>query len=116
MKISPHFTREEFACSCGCGMDTVDAELLEILEDVRFHFNSPVTVTSGNRCVAKNREAGGANDSQHLRSRAADIKVKDVHPEDVYNYLDLKHTHIGLGLYSSWVHVDSRGSKARWGK
>jgi uncharacterized protein YcbK (DUF882 family) len=116
MKISPHFSRKEFECSCGCGFDTVDVELVEILEDVRFHFNSPVTITSGCRCEAHNASVGGAKDSWHTKGRAADIKVNDAHPEDVYNYLETKHDAIGLGLYNTWVHVDSRGSKARWSK
>jgi len=30
--------------------------------------------------------------------------------------LETKHDAIGLGLYNTWVHVDSRGSKARWSK
>lgn len=114
MKISPHFHREEFACKCGCGMDTVDAELLEMLEDVRFHFNSPVTINSANRCIDHNKKCGGSTNSQHLRSRAADINVANVHSEDVYNYLDLRYSQCGLGLYDSFVHVDSRGNKARW--
>ena len=113
-KISKNFSREEFACKCGCGMDTVDAHLITVLEDVRTYFNKPVTVTSGNRCVAHNRLVGGENFSKHLISRAADIKVKDVHPEDVYTYLDMKYDDLGLGLYSGWVHVDSREQKARW--
>ncbi len=114
MKISPHFQRSEFACKCGCGMDTVDAELLEILEDVRFHFNSPVVITSANRCNSHNDRIKGSKNSQHLRSRAADIVVNDIHPDDVYAYLDLKYPHCGLGCYDTFTHVDSRGTKARW--
>jgi len=116
MKISPHFSRSEFACQCGCGWDTVDHELIEILEDVRFHFNAPVIITSGCRCEAHNSSVGGAKDSYHINGRAADFKVKDVHPDDVYEYLDFRWDNIGLGLYKTWVHVDSRGTKARWSK
>ena len=112
--ISKHFNRSEFACKDKCGMDTVDAELLSMLEDVRHHFNQPVIITSANRCVHHNRIVGGGEFSQHLKSRAADIVVKNVHPEDVYNYLDMKYENIGLGKYTDFTHVDSRGKKARW--
>ena len=35
-QLSAHFNREEFECTCHCGMDTVDAELIDVLEDIRF--------------------------------------------------------------------------------
>jgi hypothetical protein len=28
--LSENFSRREFECSCGCGMDTVDAQLLHL--------------------------------------------------------------------------------------
>ena len=50
-------------------------------------------------------------------ARAADFKVEDVHPEDVYEKIDEKyHGKYGLGKYESWVHLDTRNTKARWGK
>jgi uncharacterized protein YcbK (DUF882 family) len=115
MFISEHFNRSEFACQCGCCFDTVDVELLRVLEKVRHHFMRPVIVTSGCRCQNHNKKIGGSENSQHLYGRAADIKVKDVKPEDVYVFLD-KHApnNLGLGLYNSWVHVDTRNGKARW--
>ena len=51
MKLSDNFSRTEFACKCGCGFDTVDSLTLEALESIRKHFNKPVTVTSGCRCL-----------------------------------------------------------------
>lgn len=112
--ISEHFKREEFACQCGCGFDTVDCDLLEILEAVREHFDKPVMVTSGCRCPEHNKSVGGAPTSFHIYGRAADIVVKDVWPSEVYAYLD-NYATPGLGLYSGWVHVDSRSGRGRWG-
>lgn len=114
MRISPYFSRDEFACKCGCGMDTVDAELLSILDDIRFRFNAPVIINSANRCPEHNKAVGGSSNSQHLKGRAADIVVANVHSADVYEYLDLRYSQCGLGIYDSFVHVDSRGTKARW--
>ncbi|BEB16509.1 hypothetical protein VEE45_23520 [Escherichia coli] len=46
--LSKHFSRKEFKCKCGkCDYDTIDAELLVILEDVREHFGKPVIINSG---------------------------------------------------------------------
>ena len=111
--LSPHFSRYEFACKCGCGQDTVDAKLIAILERVRQHFGAPVTITSGNRCETYNRDIGGARNSQHKISRAADIVVAGVSPATVFAWLDPWHTG-GLGAYRNFTHIDTRANRARW--
>lgn len=110
-----NFAREEFACKCGCGFDTIDYGLVALLEDIRGHFGRPVLITSGCRCEAHNRAVDGSSGSQHLRGRAADIVVKGIEPAAVAAYAD----HVmegmgGVGTYSTWVHVDTRGGRARW--
>lgn len=115
MSLSPNFFRYEFACKCGnCSQDTVDAELINILQAVRDEFG-PVTISSGNRCPAHNAKIGGSPNSQHLFSKAADIVVKDANPVEVAEFIEtLIPHHGGIGIYSSWVHVDVRTTKARW--
>lgn len=114
--LTENFSRYEFSCSCGCGFDTVDFMLVNVLQDIRSHFNAQVIITSGNRCIAKNIiTKGAARDSQHIHAKASDIQVKGVFPEEVYNYLDKKYPlTFGIGLYSNRVHVDVRDKKARW--
>ncbi|EAW5910815.1 serine/threonine protein kinase [Salmonella enterica] len=113
--ISKYFKRKEFSCRCGCGQDTVDAELLAILEDVREHFGKPVIINSANRCPTHNKRVGGASNSTHLRSIASDIVVKGVSPSAVYDYLDSKYpSKYGIGKYNSFTHIDVRGYRARW--
>lgn len=114
--LSEHFSRSEFACKDGCGKDTVDAELLSVLEDVRNHFGRAVYINSGNRCEEHNRAVGGVPDSQHTKSRAADIRVAGTMPDDVALYLLKKYENeYGIGMYDTFVHIDTRtGSKSRW--
>ena len=64
--ISKHFNRAEFACKDGCGFDTVDAELLAKLEEIREHFDQPVIINSACRCHDHNAVIGGTENSQHL--------------------------------------------------
>jgi len=110
--LSKHFNRSEFACKCGCGFDTVDYELLLVVEDVRTHFNKPITINSGCRCVKHNASVGGTERSQHVKGKAADIVVKGVEPKEVADYIG--DWTGGLKAYDTFTHVDSRNSRARW--
>lgn len=111
--LSQHFTRAEFACRCGCGFDTVDADLLALLENVRDHFAVPVTINCGCRCPEHNRAVGGEPQSQHMRGRAADIVVRGVDPQAVADYVDTLGA-AGVGRYATFTHVDTRSGRARW--
>ncbi len=116
MSVSPHFTREEFECSCGCGFSTVDVETVVVLEAVRVHFGKPVYVTSAARCPTYNRSIGSTDTSQHTLGRAVDFHI-DVDLHRVYDFIDkLYPERLGLGIYTDFIHVDSRDSKARWDK
>ena len=113
--ISQHFSRFEFVCHCGCGFDTVDSELLELLEKIRVHFGSPLVINSAARCLKHNRSIGSRDTSQHVQGKAADIAVKGVAPEKVADYVELfQPDRGGIGRYRGFTHVDVRDSKARW--
>lgn len=114
-KLTKDFWRYEFACNCGCGFDTVDFELLTVLQRLRDYFNAVVTLNSGCRCIKYNKEVGGADNSQHLLGRAGDITVKGVSPPVVYAHLDSNYPlKFGIGLYETFVHIDTRNVRARW--
>ena len=113
--LSEHFSRKEFECQCGCGFDTVDIELLEALETIRHRYMKGIKITSGCRCAKHNKAEGGADDSQHTKGRAADFKVKDMEPEEIYNFLCRTYPKtFGIGIYHNRIHIDSRQEKARW--
>jgi len=113
--LSKNFHRYEFTCNCGCGLDTVDVELIQIVQRIRDHFGKPVTINSGCRCEFWNTYHEGAMNSQHLLGRAADLVVKDTKPSDVYEFLcDEYPDRFGFGSYENFTHVDSRVAKARW--
>jgi uncharacterized protein YcbK (DUF882 family) len=92
-------------------------ELLQILEDVREHFDSSVKITSGCRCAEHNKRVGGAPDSEHTRGIAADIVVDGVPAWEVHAYLSMKYPgRYGIGKYQGWTHIDVRLRAARWSK
>ena len=114
-KISENFSRSEFECHCGCGFDTVDAELISALELVRSKFKRPIHIISGARCEKHNNEVGGAGKSQHILCKAADFIVKDVSPLRVHEaLLSLFPGIYGIGNYRRWTHLDVRSEMARW--
>ena len=85
MKLSKHFTLEEFERSGTAARLHIDnrvpAELVpnikylceEVLEPLREHFGEPIYVSSGYRCPELNKAVGGVRNSQHMRGEAADI-------------------------------------------
>ena len=112
---SDYFKREEFACKCGCGFDTVDAELLDVLVEIRLRFGKPITINSGCRCETHNKNEGGSPNSQHVLGRAADIVVKDVHPSLVYEFINgIYPDDYGMKAYDTFTHIDTRTNRGRW--
>lgn len=119
-QLSENFKSSEFACQgkgC-CSKVLVDEKLVGYLQNIRDHFGSAVTITSGYRCAKHNKAVGGASGSYHTKGMAADIMVKGVKPEAVATYaesLGIK----GIGLYETsrdgyFVHVDTREKKSYW--
>lgn len=114
-KLSENFRVREFACSDGSDPVFISPELVEVLQRIRSHFQKPVTIHSGYRTVGKNKAVGGAAYSQHQFGTAADISVKGVAPKEVYAFAEtlLPNTG-GIGLYSTFTHVDVRKNRSRW--
>jgi peptidoglycan hydrolase-like protein with peptidoglycan-binding domain len=76
-QLSPHFKREEFRCCCqGRYCTGFPAEMNQLLiaklENIRCQLDSAIIVTSGVRCVIRNREVGGIENSRHLSGGAVD--------------------------------------------
>lgn len=126
-----NISRHELACSCGCGFDSMDGETLDVWQDACDHFAKALGLDrvvfiphSGARCFRYNRtpEVGSNDNSQHPLARALDGHIVGVTPLKLYTYLTGKYKgRYGFGLYTTFVHVDTRttgsnGPKrpARW--
>ena len=114
-KLSDNFIVSEFKCNDGSDKILIDSDLIDILQKIRTHFNKPITINSAYRNATYNKKIGGASKSQHVCGTAADIVVKDTKPEAVAQYVEyLMPNQGGIGLYSTFVHVDVRTNRARW--
>jgi GH25 family lysozyme M1 (1,4-beta-N-acetylmuramidase) len=112
--IRPNFKVKEFACKDGSDTVLVCEETAEILQAIRNYFGKPVHINSGYRTASYNKKVGGASASQHVVGTAADISVQGVPPTAIAAYLEAYYPLHGIGLYSTFVHIDSRGWKVYW--
>ena len=114
-KVSANFRVKEFACKDGTDPIFIDTELVAVLQKIRNHFGKPVTITSAYRTPPHNSKEGGTTYSQHLYGRAADIKVKGVAPGKVAEYAKtILKNYGGIGIYSTFTHIDVRNNCSRW--
>lgn len=114
IKISDNFSLHEFECRDGSHLVKLDEELILKLQRLRNAIGKPITVNSGYRTPEYNKQVGGSPNSQHLYGKAADIAAQGMKPLDVARLAE-KIGFDGIGVYSTFTHVDVRGIKARWG-
>lgn len=108
-----YFQRDEFRCPCPrCGGFPVEPEekLVKIADRVREHFGKPVTISSGVRCQAHNREVGGVANSRHLLGKAMDFCVQGMSAAAALPYLqslvksgELRYAY---AINESYIHMD----------
>jgi uncharacterized protein YcbK (DUF882 family) len=106
--LSEHFSREEFACKCGCGAANVSPKLIDALEMLRDLAGKSIKVNCGLRCVKHNSEVGGEKNSRHLLGQAADIKIRSMSPLEVFILAEQvpAFRQGGRGVYDTFTHVD----------
>lgn len=115
--ITKNFSRWEFECDCGCGLDMIDIELVKGLQQIRDYFNKPVHVNSGCRCLSYNRTRHSKDTSQHVKCKAADIHIQGVSPRQIAQVASVIPIFKkgGIGLYHTFVHLDTRDDRpVRW--
>lgn len=114
-KLSANFKVKEFACLDGTDTIFVSDELVKVLQSVRDNFGKPVIINSAYRTETHNKKVGGSANSQHKYGMAADIRINGVSPKTIATYLNkLMPDRGGIGVYSSFVHIDVRTKKSRW--
>ena len=133
MQIGRYFKESEFECPC-CKESSPSTRLVSILDTARAQLG-PLRINSSYRCEKHNKAVGGAVNSLHLpqddgRVLAADVTYADAgkrHGEHMLRlYITLENIArrynepYGLGLYATFIHIDTRGeagrTMARWDK
>ena len=121
--LSVNFSRHEFACKCGCGLDAINLRTVLGLQQFRDLVSekrkkdTPITPNCGCRCAKHNAElkpVPGATNSQHLPKngcRAVDIpKIKGLTVLKMYEIaLQVPiFEQGGIIMYDWGLHLDSR--------
>ena len=117
--LSPNFTIGDLAGSDSAGYARISFKLVDALEAIRAELGADIYVNSGYRHAALNgaEHVGGAEHSQHIAGRAADIASAYATPlELAVAALRVVGCGIGIGLGETYVHVDVRGTLATWTK
>lgn len=108
----------------GVGNETPPVELwanivptIGLVEMVRREFG-PTTIHSAYRAPAYNAVIGGEKNSMHMQNRAIDFACANGTPAQWSEFLHAKRRDGafkgGIGVYKTFVHVDTRGTNADW--
>ena len=80
---------------------------------------NPKAIISAYRSPSYNRSCRGARSSQHLRNNAMDITFPCAPGKVTAMAREMRSAGIfqgGVGLYSGFTHIDTRGSNVDWGR
>lgn len=115
VQLSPNFWLSEFQSKDGADMILLDSDLVNILQNIRDHFGSPMILSSAYRSPEHNANVGGEWNSRHTKGEAADIWIDGVDPLDVAKYAESIGV-MGIGWYPNdgFTHIDTRENKSYW--
>ena len=111
--LTRNFKIKEFKCNDGSDIVKIDLKLAALLQDIRDYFGKPVIISSAYRTSSYNKKVGGSSGSLHLFGQAADISITGITPREIARYAESLGVK-GIGLYSTFVHVDTRSTKYYW--
>ena len=111
-----NFDDKEFACGCGCGLNLEKDGIKRLADEIRNHFDRPMIITSGTRCVKHNKEVGGVAGSYHTTGNAIDFVIPGGSSSEVLAYCRTigasgraRYTYGGTKQMNQATHIDDGG-------
>ncbi len=121
MVLAPHFKTRGHTSNCLPPKQYWSniAATLRLVDKMVVRIGAPLReITSAYRSPRYNRAVGGKSRSYHMKNVATDIQFKGISPSHVTYVAKQMRTEGffkgGIGRYSSFVHVDTRGYDATW--
>jgi len=118
MQVTKNFNEIEMSCPC-CGALVYEQSFIDHLQLLRDILQIAFIIKPGGfyRCRYYNDSLpGGAPTSQHLRGRAADIKISSWSSFSKWKFIkESANLGLSLGFYSHHFHIDKRiGNPKTW--
>jgi hypothetical protein len=116
IQLTKNFKLSEFKCvHCG-NVKMPDLGLVNKLQSLRDIINKPISIAIGYRCTDFNKTIPtAAANSLHTFGKAADIHIDVPYDLKLVEAAD-KAGFSGVGIYDTWLHVDTGMTKRRWDK
>lgn len=115
--MTSNFSRKEFECKCGCGLDAIDPALVARLQETRNSTGLKIIINSGCRCENHNINEGGKANSSHTPRADGLCKAADIDCTDsctrFFLLRDLIRRFRRIEVRSTWIHVDIDEMKAQ---
>lgn len=112
-KITENFSKEEFACKCGCGFMEINPAVVQRLQVIRDIVGLPIGIASGCRCSKRNDSVGGKPASQHLLGNAVDFTIEGYDMGRLSALIDKWSGGFHFYPGQNFIHVDV-GERRRW--
>ena len=98
-----NFTRDEFACKCGCGTNEIKDEAIDLAQEVRDEVGFAMPITSGYRCPNHPEERAKAKPGSHAKGLAFDVGVSGGKARQITKVL-LSKSAGGVGVHQKGNH------------
>lgn len=111
-----YFTRDEFACHCGCGKNEIKDEIIDLCDALRKELKIPLIVNSGYRCPDHPIESAKPVPGKHTEGIAADLKMPNgIKLREAIDIALLWEVG-GIGVGKRYIHLDTRlTTPVMWG-
>jgi len=107
IQLTTNFHSSEVQCKCGvCGVQTINMDLLNLLQKLRVKVGSPIIITSAYRCTTHNSRVGGVFNSLHIKGNAVDIYVEGMSTSTLAGHAKSVGFNGGFGYGSNFLHLD----------
>lgn len=126
MKLTEHFSLEEFSCSTTAKRLKIENKIPDhLMANIQFTANKlelvrkvlahPIIITSGYRCSALNTQVGGSPTSAHTKGLAVDFHCAYGNPKQICQRLITAGVEFDkiIQEYNQWVHIEFSHSNQR---
>jgi uncharacterized protein YcbK (DUF882 family) len=111
-KLSDHFSRDDFACTCGrCNKEfRMSLGIIGILEHLQTRFQQPITIQRAYVCEEQSKALFSSSKDYHHMGKAVDISIENTPLEEIFKEIESMPEVTGIGFIpqSKQIHIDLR--------